>query len=230
MTTAKARAVEFYLPQFHPMPENDVWWSKGFTEWTNSAKARETFRGQYQPHVPADLVFYDLRVPKTRKQQTELARSFGIEAFCYYHYWFAGQRIPKRPFDGVLASGQPDFSFYLGWANETWTDIWHGAPKRILIEQTHPGPKDHEQHLQSLLPAFRDQRHLRVGGVPGFVVYKPYEVCEPRAFIDQWQAMAGQADLGGLHIVGFEANVVGSELIAMSYDSVIKAPLTKRGT
>ena len=230
MATAKARAVAFYLPQFHPIPENDAWWGKGFTEWTNTAKARAMFRGHYQPHVPADLGFYDLRVPEARAQQADLARSFGIEAFCYYHYWFAGRRILERPFDEVLASGQPDFPFCLCWANETWTGIWHGAPKRILIEQTYPGPEDHERHFQSLLPAFRDRRHLRVGGVPAFVVYKPHEVGEPRVFIDQWKAMAEQAGLGGLHIVGFETTVAGPELIAMGYDAVIKAPLIKRRT
>lgn len=230
MTTAKARAVAFYLPQFHPIPENNAWWGKGFTEWTNTAKAQAMFRGHYQPHVPADLGFYDLRVPEARVQQADLARSFGIEAFCYYHYWFAGRRILERPFDEVLASGQPDFPFCLCWANETWTGIWHGAPKRILIEQTYPGPEDHKRHFQSLLPAFRDHRYLRVGGVPAFVVYKPHEVWEPRAFIDQWKVMAKQAGLGGLHIVGYETTVAGPELIAMGYDAVIKAPLIKSRT
>ena len=133
-----ARAIAQYLPQFHPIPENDLWWGKGFTEWTNTAKARPMFRGHYQPHLPADLGFYDLRVPETRAAQADLARAYGIEAFCYYHYWFAGKRIIERPFMDVLASGEPDFPFCLCWANQTWTGIWHGAPDRILIEQTYP--------------------------------------------------------------------------------------------
>ena len=138
----RARAIALYLPQFHPVAENDAWWGRGFTEWTNTAKAKPLFPGHAQPHIPADLGFYDLRVAETRAAQAELARRFGIEAFCYYHYWFAGRRILERPFDEVLASGAPTFPFCLCWANETWTGVWHGAPNRILIEQTYPGRAD----------------------------------------------------------------------------------------
>ena len=132
-----ARVVAFYLPQFHPIPENDEWWGKGFTEWTNVGKARPLFPGHYQPRVPADLGFYDLRLPDTRVAQAELARDYGIEAFCYWHYWFAGRRILERPFTEVLKSGEPKFPFCLGWANQTWAGIWHGDPDRILIGHPH---------------------------------------------------------------------------------------------
>ena len=151
----RARAIALYLPQFHPIPENDAWWGSGFTEWTNTAKARPLFAGHHQPHVPADLGFYDLRLPETREAQAALARRYGIEGFCYYHYWFAGRRILERPFDEVLASGKPDFPFCLCWANESWTGIWHGAPGRILIEQTYPGPADHAAHFSALRPRLR---------------------------------------------------------------------------
>jgi lipopolysaccharide biosynthesis protein len=200
-----ARAIALYLPQYHPVPENDEWWGKGFTEWTNMAKARPLFRGHVQPHLPADLGFYDLRVPETRAAQADLARRYGIEAFCYYHYWFAGRRILQRPFNEVLASGAPDFPFCLCWANETWTGIWHGAPDRILIEQTYPGPEDHAAHFRSLLPAFADRRYLRVDGKPAFMIYKPEKLPHPKAALAQWQTMARDAGLAGLHIAGMTA-------------------------
>src|SRR5579862_4619695 len=120
------RAVAFYLPQFHPIPENDEWWGPGFTEWTNVARARPLFRGHHQPNLPGELGFYDLRLPETRAAQAALAQAHGLEAFCYWHYWFAGDRLLERPFDEVLTSGEPDFGFCLAWANQSWTGIWHG--------------------------------------------------------------------------------------------------------
>ena len=122
----RARVIAFYLPQFHPIPENDEWWGKGFTEWANTAKANRC-PGHYQPHIPADLGFYDLRVPETRIAQAEMAKEYGIEAFCYYHYWFAGKRLLERPFNEVLRN-RAWFSVCLCWANQTWTGIWHGVP------------------------------------------------------------------------------------------------------
>ena len=174
--SSKARVIAFYLPQFHPIPENDEWWGKGFTEWTNTAKAKPLFPGHYQPHVPADLGFYDLRVPETRIAQAEMAKEYGIEGFCYYHYWFAGKRLLERPFDEVLNSGMPDFPFCLCWANQTWTGIWHGSPDRVLIEQTYPGPEDEEVILIICCKAFHDQRYIKVDGKPMFLVYCPKRV------------------------------------------------------
>jgi len=198
----RPRLLAFYLPQFHPIPENDAWWGKGFTEWTNAAKAKPLFPGHYQPHLPADLGFYDLRVPETREAQAALARDYGITGFCYYHYWFGGRQLLNRPFDEVLASGQPDFPFCLCWANESWTGVWHGAPRRMLIEQTYPGEADHEQHFKALLPAFTDPRYIKVEGKPLFSIYKPDDLPNPRQVIAQWQAMAVAAGLPGLYFVG----------------------------
>jgi len=133
----KARVIAFYLPQFYPTKENNEWWGPGFTEWTNVAKARPLFKGHTQPNIPGRLGFYDLRLKETREEQAELASNHGIEGFCYWHYWFGnGVRVLDRVFDEVLNSGKPDFPFCLGWANESWTGIWHGAPKKFLLSKT----------------------------------------------------------------------------------------------
>lgn len=201
--TRLARAIAFYLPQYHPIPENDEWWGKGFTEWTNTAKAKPMFRGHYQPHVPADLGFYDLRVPETRIAQAEMAREYGIEAFCYYHYWFAGKRVIERPFSEVLESGEPDFPFCLCWANQSWTGIWHGSPNKVLIEQTYPGDEDHRNHFDFLLRAFTDKRYVTVDGKPLFLIYEPLDIPEVKKMTDTWRKWAEQAGLKGLYLVGY---------------------------
>ena len=198
---AVARTIAFYLPQYHPIPENDEWWGKGFTEWTNTAKARSLFKGHYQPHVPADLGFYDLRLPESRAAQAELALKYGIEGFCYYHYWFAGKRLLERPFDEVLRSGEPDFPFCLCWANQTWTGIWHGAPNRVLIEQTYPGQDDHARHFENVLPAFLDRRYLKVDGKPLFLIYNPGDLPDSSRVMELWRSMAVKAGLPGLFLV-----------------------------
>ncbi len=186
----KARAIAFYLPQYFPIPENDEWWGRGFTEWTNTAKARPLFPGHRQPNLPADLGFYDLRVPETRAAQAELAREHGVEAFAYWHYWFGnGDRILERPFTEVLQSGEPDFPFCLAWANQTWTGIWHGAADRVLKQQRYLGEEDDLRHFQTVLPAFRDDRYLRVGGRPVFYVFRPEELPDAAAFVDRWQTV-----------------------------------------
>jgi lipopolysaccharide biosynthesis protein len=200
---AKARAIALYLPQFHRIPENDLWWGKGFTEWTSTAKAKPHYPGHYQPHVPADLGFYDLRVPEVREEQAALARSAGIEGFCYYHYWFAGRRILDRPFREVLASGKPDFPFCLCWANESWSGIWHGTPYQILIKQTYPGADDHRAHFDTLSSAFMDPRYIKVDGKPLFLIYKPEQIQNCQPTLELWRNLAAQAGLPGLHIVGY---------------------------
>jgi lipopolysaccharide biosynthesis protein len=205
-----ARALAFYLPQYFPIPENDQWWGAGFTEWTNVARARPLFRGHQQPTLPADLGFYDLRVPETRHSQAELARRYGVEAFVYWHYWFgAGDRILDRPFREVLTSGEPDVGFALAWANQTWTGTWHGAPDRVLKQQTYPGPDDDRAHFDSILPAFRDERYFRVNGKPVFYVFRPEELPDARAFVDRWQGMARSAGLEGLYLVAEISDLLG---------------------
>ena len=208
MGSSAARLIAYYLPQFHPIPENDEWWGKGFTEWTNTAKATPMFRGHYQPHIPADLGFYDLRLPESRAAQADMAREYGVEGFCYYHYWFAGRRVLERPFNEVLASGQPDFPFCLCWANQTWSGIWHGAPNRILIEQTYPGENDYRTHFEFLLNAFRDPRYITVDGKPLFLLYRPLEIPDLPQVVKLWRKLATDAGLRGLHLVGVRGGPV----------------------
>ena len=197
----KARLIAFYLPQFHPTPENDIWWGKGFTEWTNVAKARPLFPGHKQPNLPGDLGFYDLRVPEVREAQAEMARTHGIEGFCYWHYWFGdGRRMLDRVFNEVVGSGKPDFPFCLGWANETWNRGWHGQEREVLIEQKYPGEQDYRQHFEFLLKAFRDPRYLRVDGKPVLVIYAPEEL--PNDLIAFWKKLAVEAGLPGLFVAG----------------------------
>lgn len=207
MTDTVARLIAFYLPQFFPIPENDRWWGPGFTEWTNVAKAKPLFPGHWQPHLPADLGYYDLRVPETRERQAEMACGAGVEGFCYWHYWFGnGQRILDRPFEEVRSSGKPDFPFCLAWANESWTGIWHGNPGTKLMEQTYPGREDEEAHYRWASPAFHDARYLKVDGKPIFAVYSPHNHPDTRAFIDHWQEMAIKDGLPGIYFVAI-ANV-----------------------
>lgn len=200
-------SIALYLPQYHPIPENDAWWGQGFTEWTNVAKAKPLYPGHYQPNVPADLGFYDLRLEESRVAQAELARRYGINGFCYYHYWFGnGKRLIERPFNEVLASGKPDFPFCLAWANQTWAGVWHGLDKRVLIEQTYPGEEDHRRHFESLLPAFEDPRYIRVDGKPLFMIYDPSDLPDGKNTLDLWRNFAVKAGLPGIYFVAQHAD------------------------
>lgn len=197
-----ARVIAFYLPQFHPTLENDEWWGTGFTEWTNLASAKPLFKGHEQPVIPADLGFYDLRLPETRVAQAEMAAKFGVEGFCYWHYWFSGRRMLERPFDEVLSSGSPDFPFCLGWANHSWNGIWKDEPHRKLIDQEYPGEEDDRSHFKYLLKAFSDPRYMNVDRKPILVIFKPTDMPDARRRFDFWRELALQAGLKGLHIVG----------------------------
>lgn len=199
----KARVLALYLPQFHPIPENDEWWGKGFTEWTNVGKARKLFCGHYQPRVPADLGYYDLRVPETRAAQAAMARECGVEGFLYWHYWFGnGKRLLERPFNEVVSSGAPDFPFALAWANETWKGLAHGLKNRnVLIEQTYPGDEDYVKHFMAILPALKDPRYIAVNGKPLFMIYKPDQMPDVSHFIELWQRLARENGLSGIYFV-----------------------------
>jgi hypothetical protein len=205
MNNNGVRILATYLPQFHPIPENDEWWGKGFTEWTNVGKAKPLFRGHYQPRVPADLGYYDLRLPEVRQQQADMAREYGIEGFCYWHYWFGnGRRLLERPFNEVLASGKPDFPFCLSWANHSWQDKQFSkeGTDRMLLEQGYFGEADYIAHFNALLPAFKDKRYIRVDNKPLFQIYIPLKFPEVDKFIACWQSEAKRNGLEGIHFVG----------------------------
>ncbi len=201
--SAKLRAIAFHLPQFHPIPENDVWWGKGFTEWTNVAKAKPQFPGHYQPHLPSDLGFYDLRLPEAREAQAALAREYGIYGFCYYHYWFNGKRLLERPVNDIIASEQPDFPFCLCWANENWTRRWDGQEKEILCAQNY-GEEDDLNHIRWLIPVFRDPRYIRVNGRPLFMVYRLSLFPQPEQTIELWRNEARRQGIGEIFICNVE--------------------------
>ena len=209
----KARVIAMYLPQFHPIPLNDEWWGPGFTEWTNVASAKPLFRGHNQPRIPADLGFYDLRLPETRESQAKLAKEAGIEGFMYWHYWFGkGKRLLERPFNEVLESGKPDFPFCLGWANhgwsrKTWTAKNGGNAGTVAVEQTYV-PEEFVDHFYDVLPAFKDPRYIKVDGKPFFLIYNILGLPDPKAFMDCWQKLAKENGLPGIHFVG---NIMGHE-------------------
>lgn len=220
----KIRAIAFYLPQFHPTKENDEWWGKGFTEWTNVAKARPLFKGHYQPHIPADLGFYDLRLSETREAQAELAKKYGVEGFCYWHYWFGnGKRLLERPFNEVLNSGKPDFPFCLAWANHSWKKkLWDPNATykdKILMEQTYPGDDDIEAHFYTVLPAFKDKRYIKVNGCPLFLIYAPLDYKEVSYFMKKWRELAVQNGLKGIYFVGQGMTKNREKILSLGFDA-----------
>jgi Glycosyltransferase WbsX len=204
--TVTVRAIAFHLPQFHPIRENDEWWGTGFTEWTNVVQGKPLFPGHYQPHLPADLGFYDLRLPEARAAQAELAAEYGIHGFCYYHYWFSGRQVLERPVNEIFKSGEPDFPFCLCWANHNWTRRWDGLDQDILLEQRY-SPEDDLAHIRALIPYFLDRRYIRVMDRPFFAVHCPSDLPQPRRTLELWRREAEHAGLKGLFLVSVNRGV-----------------------
>ena len=204
MTTRKPKALAFYLPQYHPIPENDEWWGKGFTEWHNVSKARPLFPGHYQPHYPAELGYYDLRVPEVRMAQAELAREHGVHGFVYYHYWFHGRRLLERPFEEVLASGVPDFPFALCWANEEWTRGWDSQTGHVLVRQEF-SEADDRAHIRDLLRAFKDPRYITIDGRPLMLIYRPTLIPDLERTSEIWRTEVQRAGFPDLYLCWVES-------------------------
>ena len=246
----KARVIALYLPQFHPTEINDKYWGKGFTEWRNVAKARPLYRGHYQPRIPADLGFYDLRLPEIQEQQAEMAKNYGIEGFCYWHYWFGnGKMILEKPLERVLESGKPDFPFCVGWANHTWSNKTWEKTKTfqstvVFLKQEYLGKEDYISHFNYLLPIFKDARYIKVDGKPVFMVFNPYEIPDNELLIETWQNLAYENGLPGIHFIarsetasekttkeeilkGTEQATRFQQCLSWGYDSIFSVPVQK---
>lgn len=224
----KIKVIAFYLPQYHPTLDNNLWWGKGFTEWTNVAKAKPLFSGHYQPHIPADLGFYDLRLSEVRQAQAELAQEAGIEGFCYYHYWFGNEKQElEMPFNEVVKLGKPDFPFCLCWANESWySKFWNKdakvKSKKLLVEQTYPDKDDNAKHFYSLLSAFRDSRYIKIDDRPIFMIYKPLDFPKVDSFIQEWKTLALKNGLKGIYFIGYTLRIETEykKIINAGFDAV----------
>lgn len=197
------KILAYYLPQYHPFAENNLWWGPGFTEWTNVGKAKPLFRGHYQPRVPADLGYYDLRNPSIRQQQVDLAKEAGVYGFCYWHYWFGnGRQLLNEIIDDVLDSHKPDFPFCFGWANESWKSKFWGRSKckdKLLIEQVYGGKTDYRDHYNYVRKFFKDERYVKIDNKPVFLIYKPQFL--PEDFAPFWNDLAKQDGFDGIYFV-----------------------------
>ncbi len=216
------RPIAIHLPQFHPFPENDRWWGKGFTEWTNVTKAQPLFEGHYQPHLPADLGFYDLRLQQVQIEQAALAKQYGIAGFCYYYYWFNGTRLMHTPLDNLLKSGQPDFPFMYCWANESWSRRWDGDDAEILIKHDYSEADDREHIRYLCREVFADPRYIRVHGKPFFVIYRPGVIPNIRQMLRTWRDEAQQLGVGELYIGYMQGYQLKEDPLQMGFDVAIE--------
>ena len=200
----KIKPIAIHLPQFHPIPENDAWWGKGFTEWTNVTKTTPRFEGHYQPHLPADLGFYDLRLEEARLAQEALAKASGIHGFCYYHYWFNGKKMLFEPLDRKLKNPKEDLPFMMCWANEDWTRAWEASENKVLLKQDY-SEADDLNHIKHLITYFKDSRYIKINGKPVFIVYRPKLFLDIKKTIEIWKKEVKKEGFPDLYI-GYAQN------------------------
>ena len=222
VSTEPAKLICFYLPQFHPIPENDLFWGKGFTEWTNVTRAKPNFDGHYQPQLPADLGFYDLRVPEVLDQQTRLAREYGIYGFCFYYYWFGGRRLLERPLESMLRSGQPDFPFCICWANENWTRNWDGLQEEVLIAQDFSWDSC-VRFIRDVIPILQDPRYIRVGNAPMLLVYRANLLPDTLNLTKRWREICAEAGIAELHLCAVQSFGI-DDPATYGFDAAVEFP------
>jgi glycosyltransferase involved in cell wall biosynthesis len=218
--TFPVKLIAFYLPQFHPIPENDEWWGKGFTEWANVVRGVKNFRYHQQPRLPTELGFYDLRVEETLHKQAELARSHGIHGFCFYYYWFNGKRLLERPLDLWLAERGPRFPFCICWANENWSRRWDGSENEILIAQTYE-VEGVLHFINDVMPILKDPRYIRVDGAPLLLVYRVSELKDPVGVAQAWRSAARDNGIEQLHLCAVQSFGIGDPRY-YGFDSAIE--------
>jgi lipopolysaccharide biosynthesis protein len=217
----KVRLLAFYLPQFHPIPENDSWWGQGFTEWTNTSTSKPLFSGHYQPHIPADLGYYDLRDHHILEKQAEMAQEYGVHGFVFYHYWFSGKRLLDLPVKNMLVLKTPDIPFCLCWSNENWTRRWDGLDQEILIEQKY-STDDDVSHIRNLIPVFEDKRYFRIKGRPVFIVYRAEQLPNQKKTAEIWRSEVAKAGLGELYLVQVESFISDIDPADNGFDAAVE--------
>lgn len=195
------KIITFYLPQFHTFPENDEWWGKGFTEWTNVRNALPSFQGHKQPRIPYQNNYYNLLNPETIRWQTKLAKEYGIYGFCFYHYWFDDKMLMNKPMEILLEHQDIDISFCISWANENWTRTWASKERTILIGQTYGDKEMWKKHFEYLLPFFRDERYINIDGHPIFIIYRPELIDCLKEMLEFWDGMAAECGLPKIYYI-----------------------------
>lgn len=221
MNNKKIRPLAIVLPQFHPTPENDAWWGPGFTEWTNVTKARPQFNNHYQPHYPAHLGYYDMRLMETLEAQAQMAKEHGIYGFCYYHYWFNGKRMLHEPIDRILDQKKPEFPFMFCWANENWTRTWDGRSNEVLLQQNYSAADD-LNHIQWLCKnVFSDKRYITIDNKPVFAIYRANLFPDMQATITLWKNEAKKLGFNGLYIIGVKTMGAFDDPAQMGFDAAL---------
>lgn len=197
----ETKVLAFFLPQYHEIEENNIWWGKGFTEWTNVKSAKPLYKGHYQPKVPCAENYYDLSRVETLVKQVELATRYGVDGFCFYHYWFEGKKLLEKPMELLLTHPEIHTSYCLSWANETWSRRWNGEEKKILIKQTYGEENDWEAHFRYLLPFFQDTRYIRIDEKPVVILYRAFDIPRCDEMISYWNDRMREEGLGGIYVI-----------------------------